>query len=532
MPNVDQLPSAERQGGRERGTIGRFGDFDAEYFRSLEGKDGWIALGQENCRNQRYFTVHGANGERLGIVGVYDTDDDQNLAHVVVDPRFRGQGLAAKFKGRLMEEVDLPFLTLTIATSNTASLRATEKLPGVYRVSDAAYEQEFQKVKYRVERQRGGEALSMVERRQLADVWSRVVLGGRAEAPDSDRQTPEEFRAWLNESLAAETAALAEEWGMIPDAELVERIRSAATPAERASLEVEYLRKCQELFTRRTSAFRPSSERSARWDSWPETMRASGEFNCAGAVLLGMRPLEEAGIKQWIGNPAGHVVNVAQLADGSWRYADFLNRDVRSIRPTEERIADVPAFALHEEGLEYRHMLLLDSGDAVSVVLDNLASLQHAAHEADVASDDPDVKAVVAQVARFPGLLDTIDLEPLSVKLGGGIHAAAETQEMQAESARVQALYDLSDNARIRAFRDEIGDRAAQDAFFLNAMVPEAERIHRFLSGEDAVCGVTDERVRRLTEIVAEVITSKAARGTELHRELVETFVAKLRRAS
>ena len=94
MPNVDQPSSTERQRERERGTIGRLGDFDAEYFRSLEGQNGWIALGQENCRNQRYFTVHGANGERLGIVGVYDTDDDQNLAHVVVDPRFRGQGLA------------------------------------------------------------------------------------------------------------------------------------------------------------------------------------------------------------------------------------------------------------------------------------------------------------------------------------------------------------------------------------------------------------------------------------------------------
>ncbi|MBI4434709.1 GNAT family N-acetyltransferase [Candidatus Uhrbacteria bacterium] len=207
---------------RERSTVGRLGDFDVEYFQSLEGPDGWIAFGQENCRNPRYFTVYDADGERLGIVGVYDTDNDQYISHTVVDPQFRGQGLAARFKERLMEELNLPFLTLTIATSNIASLRAAERTPGAYRTSDAAYEQEFQKVKFRLERQHGGEALSIMERRQLADVWSRVVLGGRVEAPDSDRQTPEEFRVWLHESLMAEIATLAAEWGMVPDAKLVE----------------------------------------------------------------------------------------------------------------------------------------------------------------------------------------------------------------------------------------------------------------------------------------------------------------------
>lgn len=522
-------PPVEGQQDRKRSTMSRLGDFDSEYFQSLEGSDGWIALGQDNCQNQRYFTVYGTDGEKLGIVGVYDTDDDQHISHTVVDPRFRGQGLAARFKERLMEELDLPFLTLTIAMRNTASLRAAERTSGAYRTSDVSYEQEFQRAKFRLERQPKGEALSIAERRQLVDVWSRVVLGGRVEAPDTDRQTPEEFRAWLHESLMREFAALVEEWGMIADANLVQRIRASEIPAERATLEVEYLRKCQKLFTRRTNAFRPSSERSTKWDSWPDAMRESGEFNCVGSVLLGMQLLEAAGMRQWIGNPVGHVVNIAQLADGSHWYIDFLNRDIRPIQPASGAIAGVSACSLREDGLEYRRLLLLDVAHAVDIVLGNLSALQHDAYRTDADPEDLDILAARVRVKRFPGILDTVDLEPLTGKLSARLHAAMETSEMRAEEARVRALHDLSDDARIRAFQDEIGDRTAQETF-LRTTSMEVDLIHRFLAGEVTTCEVVDKRIQRFVEVVADVIASKAKRGTELHRELVEEFVAAVRR--
>jgi len=132
--------------------IQNLGDFDMQYFQEMEGQNGWLALGQENCVNQRYFTVYGSKGEKLGIVGVYDTADEKNVTHTVVDQKYRGQGLAAKFKQRLIDELNLPFITLTISLDNIASIRATEKLPGVRKVSDAEYERDFHKVKYVYER--------------------------------------------------------------------------------------------------------------------------------------------------------------------------------------------------------------------------------------------------------------------------------------------------------------------------------------------------------------------------------------------
>jgi RimJ/RimL family protein N-acetyltransferase len=127
-------------------------DFDMQYFQELEGENGWLALGQENCMNQRYFTVYGRNGEKLGIVGVYNTVDEKNVVHAVVDPKYRGKGLAARFYQRLMDELNLPFITMTISLENIASIRAAEKLPGVKKVSNEQYERNFHKVKYVYER--------------------------------------------------------------------------------------------------------------------------------------------------------------------------------------------------------------------------------------------------------------------------------------------------------------------------------------------------------------------------------------------
>jgi RimJ/RimL family protein N-acetyltransferase len=128
--------------------IGSLDDFDSDYFKKLEGENGWIAIGQENCDNQRYFTVRSTDDEKLGIVGVYDTAEDKNITHTVVDPRFRGRGLTGEFKDRLMDELGLASIILTIDVGNEASIRAAEKLSGVQRMSDARYEQEFNKVKF------------------------------------------------------------------------------------------------------------------------------------------------------------------------------------------------------------------------------------------------------------------------------------------------------------------------------------------------------------------------------------------------
>ncbi|MBU0732109.1 GNAT family N-acetyltransferase [Patescibacteria group bacterium] len=127
--------------------IGNLDEFDMDYFHQLEGEDGWIAIGQDNCQNQKYFTLGGTEGDKLGIIGVFDTDEDSNITHTVIDPKFRGQRLASRAKHELMDKLNLPFITMIIDLDNLPSIKATEKIPGVKRVSDDTYEEEFHKVK-------------------------------------------------------------------------------------------------------------------------------------------------------------------------------------------------------------------------------------------------------------------------------------------------------------------------------------------------------------------------------------------------
>ncbi|MCX6744214.1 MAG: GNAT family N-acetyltransferase [Candidatus Parcubacteria bacterium] len=128
--------------------VGNLADFDQEYFESLEGKDGWIALGNDAYKNQRYFTGLSTAGEKIGIVGVYDVGKDQNVLHYVVDQKYRGQGLARELADQIMEKLNLPQVVLTIDLDNKASIRAAEKMPGVEKISNSAYEKDFHKVKY------------------------------------------------------------------------------------------------------------------------------------------------------------------------------------------------------------------------------------------------------------------------------------------------------------------------------------------------------------------------------------------------
>jgi L-amino acid N-acyltransferase YncA len=131
--------------------IARLADFDLDYFKRLEGEEGWIAIGQENCKNQKYYTVIGEDGEKLGIVGVYDMEDEKNLTHITIDQKYRGKGLVPKFYEAIMAKENLSSLTATISRGNRPSIISHERA-SFKKISDSAYEEKFDKFKYRYEK--------------------------------------------------------------------------------------------------------------------------------------------------------------------------------------------------------------------------------------------------------------------------------------------------------------------------------------------------------------------------------------------
>lgn len=148
MPNPEMSSQPPEVKENKEIKVERLGDFDLEYFKTLEGEDGWIAIGQENCKNQKYFIVVGDSGEKLGIVGVYDTEDEQNITHIVIDPKYRGKGLVQQFYDALMSRENLTTLTATIDRKNRPSIVSHERA-GFKKISDDAYENEFDKFKYK-----------------------------------------------------------------------------------------------------------------------------------------------------------------------------------------------------------------------------------------------------------------------------------------------------------------------------------------------------------------------------------------------
>lgn len=138
----------------EQARIGALVDFDMEYFQQLvaNGEDDWIALGHDEYKNQRYFTVKDTNNENLGFVGMYDTNTEKNITHTFVDPKYRGQGLALEFKTKLLDAIGEDYYIATVNLNNSKSLSAMEKIKGIKVVSDETYEREFNKRKYRFDR--------------------------------------------------------------------------------------------------------------------------------------------------------------------------------------------------------------------------------------------------------------------------------------------------------------------------------------------------------------------------------------------
>ncbi len=148
---MKEIPTKEKEL-KQIKSLREFSDSDLDYFKELEGENGWIAYGDPTYQNVRYFVVDSDNDEHLGIVGLFDFEDQKNVTHAVVDPKFRGQGLAQKFLDKITKELDLKFYICTVDLDNVSSLRAMGKNPNLLRVSDADYEEKYHKVKFQYEK--------------------------------------------------------------------------------------------------------------------------------------------------------------------------------------------------------------------------------------------------------------------------------------------------------------------------------------------------------------------------------------------
>ena len=123
-------------------------DFDRKFFNKISGKDSFNALNFKSLKNVHYFTVINAKNIPVGIIGIYDTNDDKYISHTVVKKEYRGKFYSKIFKDLIIKKLNLPYLTLTIDINNTNSVKSALKLQGIKKVSDENYEKKYHKYKF------------------------------------------------------------------------------------------------------------------------------------------------------------------------------------------------------------------------------------------------------------------------------------------------------------------------------------------------------------------------------------------------
>jgi len=288
------------------------------------------------------------------------------------------------------------------------------------------------------------------ERSKVISAWNELVLGHAEQAPDKTLASDQELNEWLNNSLEREYERLVEELGFETDASRMEEISRENDPSRRAELELNYIREAVAAVQERVKNFDRSGTHSTKWDSWPAAIRETREFNCAGATGIGKTLLERAGVEQYLGKAAGHVVNVAKLSNGDWWFVDFMNgeRVTKKIEPAERELAGQRALEFRDPDIDYRLVLLRPKNELASSVLGNMAHLKRTASEPGAGT--PDIERLTAKkyMGEHAAQFASVDFQEVSDRLNEKEYEAYGTNDYEREEARVRKVHALSDVGR------------------------------------------------------------------------------------
>ncbi len=102
-------------------------EFNQEFFESLPDNRQIV---RPTMTNEKYYHTVYAEGEPAGIVGFVPSENmrDTGFMQILLAPAYRGKGLISKIYDRMIELHSLKTLYATIEKSNTASIRAHEKI--------------------------------------------------------------------------------------------------------------------------------------------------------------------------------------------------------------------------------------------------------------------------------------------------------------------------------------------------------------------------------------------------------------------
>jgi hypothetical protein len=365
------------------------------------------------------------------------------------------------------------------------------------------------------------------QKKLLAEIWTEVVINDAVLPTQIEKMTAEEIRKWLFESLMADVDDLADRWGLILDRELIEKIQKAKPGAEREKLEIDYFLAAHAKIDERVKTFSRSPEKSTKWDSWPKKMRETGEFNCVGATLLGIRALGAAGIENYVGNPYGHDVNIVKTSAGNWFYVDFRNgkRNVFNLEPEIVRIKEATALKVNSPRTDYRLIPIYDVRDISSSIIANLSSMTREANDPSVPDQSPAKKDAKQTVARYEDMLKRDEFNDLDESLFPEIIHFDATPETQEEERRIKSHHNFEDeiSAYVVALPGET-ERLINKEMVAN----KKELIAFILNGDRAIFETASPALGEFLKILSGALLRLKSEPPEIRDEIIASIVGRI----
>lgn len=370
------------------------------------------------------------------------------------------------------------------------------------------------------EKQEGRE-LELKEKENLVDAWLTIAVDNQIQPDNIADLNNEQLKRWFYKTLMEDTSKLAEEWGLQPDIALIEKIREEQNPEQRARIEMDFIEAVRVKIQEFKKAH-PLKNRSDKWDSWPSEMRKNKTFNCVGGTLLGILLLDKAGIRSYYGNPFSHVLSIVKLSNGEWMYVDFLNNQVKKIKPQEIMLDGVRTLKLEEPDIIYRYVPLFDNSESVGSIIGNFHSLECDTKDKKVDPlDKQEAERLFANFAEefqkndFSSLHDI--LYPLKVSL-------SRSKEMQNEGGRIEKIQLFSSSARKYI---ETLDTKQKDEV-MREIKTNADKIRKLFYEDDReVLDEISPASKKLLQSLVKSTKNVKTRTSDLYRDFVELFVSR-----
>ncbi|OGY41552.1 MAG: hypothetical protein A2Y82_05040 [Candidatus Buchananbacteria bacterium RBG_13_36_9] len=281
------------------------------------------------------------------------------------------------------------------------------------------------------------------EKKNLAALWCDASLGTQEMPQNVEEMSNQNLKDWMYKSLMKEILIIIEKWGLEPEQELINKIKESKNSSERAKAEEKYILDCHQKVGRFLKQEAPFKEKSLKWDSWPGIMKESEDMNCLGSALIGIELLSRANIKNFIGSPPSHIINIVRLSNGDIWYLDFVNNNVREIDPKVIKIDKVPCLQLEDPNFDFTLIPLFETKDVVYNVISNFDFLKEMVKDDKIQNENIDKQAAIKYYEKFKQVFTRIHLSDVRYKLYSKQIKLNGSVEMRREKERISGLQDM-----------------------------------------------------------------------------------------